>query len=280
MACGHLFCDTCGENYIQRDSPDRRPGFRGNITGFSPCPACGNPSSLDFVPRKNWKTLEKLFYKRVNDVRRGQWMITLATLHRDHGTPFKTVKKYFLIAAEEGGTGEGYSRLAQEYANRNDWVNVEKYSEKAAKLNQPVAINYLATKAQLGYFFFNQNCWGPQNPRDQSPVDVPRVIQLNRRAVKLLYPPACTFAAETYITGQCGVTRNTTKAYECAVLAAEKGFEPKAIKVLVLLAQAYNPDGASERAKAWIETNRNGKYGLFIRTEERSVQGLMGQMMR
>ena len=133
MACGHLFCDLCGENYIQRDSPDRRPGFRGNITRFSPCPSCGDPTSLDFVPRKNWKRLEKLFYEKVNDPRRGQWMINLGALYSDHGLPFEKVKKCFLIAATEGGMAEGYSRIAEKYADRKDWEAVQMYYEKVRK---------------------------------------------------------------------------------------------------------------------------------------------------
>ena len=149
-------------------------------------------------------------------------------------------------------------------------------------MNHPVALHCLTIKALRGFFEFGEDFWGPQNPSDQSPIDVSRALKLNKRAVKLKYPPACALAAQNYFRGKNGVARDPAKAYDYAVLALDNEVHPycqeqAAICVVVGLAEELLPTLCDERAKAWVAANREHyRYGPLIEEETQKVRALKG----
>jgi TPR repeat protein len=202
---------------------------------------------LDWRVLKNLKSLQKLIEEKPGDPRNAQWCCVLGETYLC-GNDIQKGHEY-LLKAGKLGLGEGYARLAEYYATREqNWDQARRFYQKAAKLHHPVAAHISGCQALQGYFHVSDGV----TEHERRPPDYQEAFQFFQISSSLDFGPGCVGLGKLYAEGK-GTEKNSAKALKWFRRGIELGDAHAMQNLGVCYANGNGVDRSDEQAIYWFE---------------------------
>jgi TPR repeat protein len=165
------------------------------------------------------------------------------------------------LKAGKLGLGEGYARLADDYATREqNWDQARRFYQKAVELHDPVAAHTLGTQARWGYFHISNGV----TEHERRPPDYQEAFHFYQISASLDCGPGCAGLGKLYAEGK-GTEKYSAKALKWFRRGSELGDAHAMQDLGFCYHNGSGVDRSDEQAKYWFEKSLELVDDAYIR---------------